>query len=94
MTIPETHHETGDLYHGIVAQLAPNFRVVECRDGIQWIIQRREKGTAQRPWRGVSFCGTRAALLRLCGALELAFDPVEWAKLEALPERMGGRTDA
>ena len=91
---PDALHETSDLYHGLVAQLTPDLRVVECKDGIQWIIQRREKGHAKRPWRGLAYCTTRAALLRLGGGLEPRVDPEAWASLEALPERMGGRPHA
>jgi hypothetical protein len=42
-------------------------RVIECRDGIQWIIQHHRNGRGCNGWRGVSFCRTKEALLRLAG---------------------------
>jgi hypothetical protein len=33
--------ETADRYSGFIAQLNPDWRVVECRDRVQWILQRR-----------------------------------------------------
>jgi hypothetical protein len=53
--------ETSDQYPGIVAQLDPKRRVIECAAGLQWIIQEHKGGR----WRSVSFCRTKEALLRL-----------------------------
>jgi hypothetical protein len=78
--------ETADDYFGFVAQLNANWRVVECRDQIQWILQRR--GSPKKPrrndWRGRSYCRTSEALIRCtrdCGPV----DPVAAAILAALP---------
>jgi hypothetical protein len=50
--------ETADDYSGLVANLNPDWRVVECRDRAQWILQRR--GSPKKPrrndWRGRSYC--------------------------------------
>ena len=86
MSRPETHHETSDLYHRVIAQLSPSLRVVECKDLLQWIIQQRKKGGAKRPWRGVSYHTTRNALIRCCAKLETRTEAISWATLEALPE--------
>jgi hypothetical protein len=69
--------ETTEEYPAVIAVLDARTRVIECRDGIQWIIQRRQ-GKGRDPWRGVSFCRTKEALLRLAG---------RHPALDALPER-------
>jgi hypothetical protein len=50
--------ETADDYSGFVAQLNSDWRVVACRDRIQWILQHR--GSPEKPrrddWRGRSYC--------------------------------------
>ena len=67
-------------------------RVIGCKDGIQWIVQRRRCADG---WTGMSFCRTRDALIRFA---RLRITPNgEWpyrelprdalAVLEALPER-------
>jgi hypothetical protein len=55
-------HESDDLYPTI-ALLGPALRVINCRDNMQWIVQRREN-SGGKGWRGLSFCCTRDALIR------------------------------
>ena len=70
--------ETADGYAGFVAQLNPDWRVVECSDRSQWVLQRRGSPKKPRPddWRGRSFCRTSEALIRCAreyaGAIDLA----------------------
>jgi hypothetical protein len=66
-----SHRERDDGYKGVVAQLAPRWRVIICKDGIQWIIQQKESSHGG-PWRGVSYHTNRDGLLRACGSLEAA----------------------
>jgi hypothetical protein len=68
--------------------LNDRWRVIACKNSIQWILQRRRGGVDQ--WRGYWFCRTREALLR--GAREHAgpIDGVALAVLLRLPERIGG----
>jgi hypothetical protein len=33
--------ESADLYPHITAQIGPKWRVIECRDGEQWVLQHR-----------------------------------------------------
>ena len=70
--------ETADGYPHVVAVLDFHTRVIECAAGIQWIVQRRVRDTAT-PWHNVSFCRTRAALLRCAGG--------DHPALLALPDR-------
>ncbi len=65
-TTQDQNHETADGYIGVIAVLSDQWRVIVCKDAIQWILQRRKRGGAERPWRGSGYCRTRQALIRLC----------------------------
>jgi hypothetical protein len=82
--------ETSDGYAGFVARLNPDWCVVECRDRVQWILQRR--GSPKKPrgddWRGRSYCRTSAVLIRCTREHAGAIDPTAAATLAALPERI------
>jgi hypothetical protein len=84
------HHETADCYSGVVVRLSEGWRVIRCKDYLQWILQRRKKGGAERPWRAVGFYLTRDALLRASASASARIDPAALAALAALPERIGG----
>ena len=60
------HRETADGYRGVVISLA-GYRVANCRDGIQWLFQRRRppNASAGREWDTLGYCQTRKALIRL-----------------------------
>src|SRR5262249_28372978 len=58
-------NESWDSYSDVVAILNGRWRVIRCRDGIQWILQSRDSVTAAKGiWRGRSYCRTKEALLR------------------------------
>jgi hypothetical protein len=44
----ENNREESQSYRTIVATLNADWRVIECRDGIQWILQRRAGNEAWR----------------------------------------------
>lgn len=48
-----SHQETTDDYLGVITQLCERHRVIVCRDAVQWIVQRRKNGGAERPWRAL-----------------------------------------
>jgi hypothetical protein len=76
--------EHADVYPYVVAVLDVRTRVIECADGIQWIVQRRsvlKDGTAV--WQSKSFCRTKQALLRCVRE----WVPGEHPKIKALPDR-------
>jgi hypothetical protein len=89
--------ESGDRYP-VVAILNERFRVIRCRDGIQWVLQHRNvaAGTGgNRPetistgdWRGRSYPRTREALIRCCCEHAGDINPVAVVALLALPERV------
>lgn len=84
VTAPPSHRERDDHYKGVVAELAPRWRVIVCKDGMQWILQRKEASHGG-PWRGVSYHTNRDGLLRACGSVgPLKSGALEM--LEALPD--------
>jgi hypothetical protein len=60
--VPEllTSHRERDEDYPTVVRLCDTVRVIECKDGIQWILQRRSGDQ----WKGLAYCRTRAALIR------------------------------
>ena len=86
-----SHRESDDNYDCVVARLDDGWRVIVCRDDLQWILQRRDGERVGRArWTGVGYCRTRESLLRLCRAACARIDPSEWAVLAALPESITG----
>jgi hypothetical protein len=87
---PETanRNESAQSYGRLVAVLNGKWRVIECRDGIQWILQSRDarKSLSTGVWRSRSYCRTREALLRVCAARAGNIDPTAAAVLAALPD--------
>lgn len=84
-----SHRERDDNYQRVIVQLAPRWRVIVCRDGIQWILQRRSvlppnTGT----WSGKSYSTTKSGLIAACSRLELLSDASALAGLEALPAKI------
>ena len=84
VTAPQTHRERDDDYKGVVAQLTTRWRVIVCKDGMQWIVQQKESSHGG-PWRGVSYHTSRDRLLRACGSLK-ALPSSGLEALAALPE--------
>jgi hypothetical protein len=82
--------ESADDYHRVVARLNDRWRVIECRHGLQWVLQHR--GSPEMPrtddWRGRSYCRTSEALRRCSREHAGAIDPAASAILTALPERI------
>ena len=80
------HRETADGYQGEIVRQGSH-RVILCRDGIQWIVQRHRKGAGAR-WQAVGYCTTRAALIRLWPGSHAGVPP----EITALPETTRGQT--
>jgi hypothetical protein len=78
--------ESNDAYPNF--RLNGRWRVIECRDGLQWILQvrNRTETVARDAWRGRSYCRTRKALIRCCGHYAGVIDPAGVRALGALPE--------
>ena len=81
-----SHRERDDIYQGVIVQLAPRWRIIECRDAIQWIIQKRSAEPSHSgEWRGDSYVVSRDALIELSVKRGLLSEPLKRAVLEALP---------
>ena len=51
-----SHRERDDNYNKVIIQLAPRWRIIECKNALQWIIQHRAaKPLNQGHWLGVSY---------------------------------------
>lgn len=81
--------EAADDYQDEIVRLNDRWRVIVCKDGIQWILQRRDAGGSHAArWRGRSYATTRKALMRLCGSLCEAPDEIAMVAIALLPERL------
>jgi hypothetical protein len=84
--------EEAETYRAVVAILNPRWRVIECRNCIQWILQRSaglRHGTTR--WEGRCYCRTRECLLRRVRELAGEIEPIASAVLKNLPDWIGGR---
>jgi len=83
-----SNRERDDSFCQVVVQLAPRWRVIVCKDHLQWIIQKRSAEPLHRGvWRGHSYVTSRNSLIRLCASLELLSDHTVRATLDALPDQ-------
>jgi len=81
-----SHRESDDSYGKVILQLAPRWRIIECRNAEQWIIQKRSAEPLDRgKWTGVSYVVSRDKLIELSTSLGLLSEPSKRAVLEALP---------
>jgi len=83
--------ESSDAYRAVIVNLNGRWRVIECRDGCQWILQYRNRAetVAADVWRGRSHCGTREALIRSCDKHVGTIDAGARHDSRALPARVG-----
>jgi hypothetical protein len=84
MTVLLDHRETSNRYHGELVRQG-NYRVILCKDSIQWILQ-RQKGGPGAAWRALGYCATHEALMRLWAGLKCNIPP----KLTQLPDTVRG----
>lgn len=87
-----SHRERDEDYDRVIVRLGPDWRVIECADAFQWIVQRR----LPSQWWSKKYCTSRDGLIRRCGPGlgNVAFDGKHphpglpgWEALKALPER-------
>ena len=74
------YKEQHQNYQFILGYLSPRFRLIECRDHIQWILQRRDKNKER--WRAISYFMFKKSMIRVFDEHGLDTD-----LLETLPER-------
>lgn len=88
------HRETASDYSAVVATLGDRWRVVECRDRLQWILQRREGSRAGGGrWTGEVYFRSRDALISFCRTRAGQCAASAMAILAALPERFPSNAD-
>ncbi len=81
-----SRRESDDSYTKVILQLAPRWRIIECRNAEQWIIQHRSAEPMHRGvWRSVSYVVSRDKLIELSASLGLLSEPSKRAVLERLP---------
>ena len=80
-----SHRERDDAYIGIIVQFSPRWRLILCKDQIQWIIQKKESSHGG-VWRSKKYLTSRESVFEACGRLGLLSDPNMKAVLHALPD--------
>ena len=87
----DAHRERSDHYSYVILRLNNRWRIILCRQGLQWILQRRENlhGGA---WRGFRYFRTRTALIEECGRLGLLSDTTEAQLGNILPLNFNKRS--
>jgi len=81
-----SRRETADSYSAVLTPLAPRWRVILCRDGKQYILQRQFGNRLHKAvWRGESYHSTRRSLIRDCAKRYLISDVMAQAAIDRLP---------
>ena len=78
------HKEQHQNYQFILGYLNVRFRLIECRDHIQWILQRRDKNKER--WRAISYFMFKKSMVRVFHEHGLETD-----LLDTLPEHFESR---
>jgi hypothetical protein len=78
-----TSHRETDHSYPCLARISDTIRIIQCRDAIQWIIQKRTGGR----WRSISFHRDRDVLIERCAS----FNNDAIAVLRSLPAFHLGR---
>jgi hypothetical protein len=78
------YKEQNQNYQFILGYLNSRFRLIECRDHIQWILQRRDKNKER--WRAISYFMFKKSMVRVFHEHGLDTD-----LLETLPEHFESR---
>jgi hypothetical protein len=86
-----SNREESENYRAIIAKLNAEWRVIECHDSIQWIVQRRAGMRHGEPrWDGRCYCRTRKGLLHRVRELTGECDALAIAIIGSLPDFMEG----
>ena len=73
-TYPVSHREADDGYTAKIIQIDERWRIILCKNSIQWIIQKRERYPGGK-WKGQRYFTTKIGLLVACGELNLLSNP-------------------
>lgn len=81
--------EEGNEYPFTLAVLSDDWRLIECRDRIQWILQWRSGMDQGEPrWRGRHYCRTKAGLQRCIREAGIEVGPDAREIINSLPDRI------
>ena len=81
-----TLRERDDNYVAVVIHLTSRWRIIVCKDGIQFILQQRSVAPPNTgTWSGKSYSTTRNGLITACSDRKLLSDPSARQALDALP---------
>jgi hypothetical protein len=81
-----SRRETDDNYGAVIAVLNPRWRVILCRDGKQYILQRQYGESLHKTvWRGESYHTTQRSLIRDCAKRDLLSGATAQAAISRLP---------
>ncbi len=69
-----SHREADDGYTATVIQFDERWRIILCKNSIQWIIQKREMYPGGK-WKGHRYVTSKIGLLVACGELNLLSNP-------------------
>ena len=84
-----SRRERDDNYTRIVVLLTRRWRIIVCKHGIQWILQKRSVAPPNTgTWAGKSYATTRDGLMAACSGRGLLFEPTARLTLEALPSHI------
>jgi len=88
----KSHRERDDNYSKVIIHLAPRWRIIECRNALQWIIQHRSAKPLNRGyWLGKSYLTSRNKLIEVSTSLNLLSDASMKDVLVGLPENISQR---
>ena len=84
-----TYRESSDDYSEVILNFFADYRLIKCKHGLQWIIQKR---SAHRPnvgvWVGIGHVTSKSMLLVLCSQLKLIRDIPTAEKVLQLPSKI------
>ena len=90
LSLPPSHRERDDHYEKDIVQLGPSWRIITCKHGIQWILQKRSVAPPNTgTWAGKSYATTRDGLIAACSGRGLLSESSMVVILSALPDRIG-----
>ncbi len=81
-----SHRERDDAYRGTIVQFSPRWRLILCKDQMQWIIQKKES-SHRGFWRGKQYLTCKESVLKASVRLRLLCYPKAEVVLHALPKR-------
>ena len=85
----QSHRERDDSYSKVIIHPALRWRIIECRNALQWIIQHRSAKPLNRGyWLGVSYLTSRNKLIEVSTGLNLLSDASMSDKLSKLPNHI------